>query len=187
MKNNAHSKSVFQINIIQKNKLSKKLSNEFVIPFYENLGNADPVDIISTAYNKAVDLFNPDSPTSIITFTLKYYYERIDEILNDTFADMDDFKAISILLPMAFKIQSLINKGSEEIREKFSSDLINNKDYYMFFDIDYYFELSRISGLESALKELEEDINIKANTYYNFAYNEYLDLLPYFKLITNKD
>lgn len=52
--------------------------------------------------------------------------------------------------------------------------------------INYFLELTRTEGLDAALSELEYDINIRASTYYNAAYSEYLRILPGFEEIINK-
>ena len=167
---------------IQNKILSLRISQEYYLSCKDYPTDLDPVDIIMNAYSKAKDLFNPDSDNSIAYKTLSLYMEKIDDILIEIFEEMESFKAISLLLPMAIKIQKLINNGPEALKKKFSADLAENKEYYRLFDIDYYLELSRVENTEIALKELEEDINIKASTYYRFAYKEYLDILPYFEM-----
>ncbi len=163
--------------------LSKKISTEYALSVKDYPNDADPLDIILDAYGKAGEIFNPDSENSIATSTLCFYMENMDEALEYFIKDMDNFKALTALFKAYVKVQGLINKGNEALKEKFSSELIDNKDYYSLFDIDYYLEKMRVDGIEKALSELEEDINIRANTYYNTAYKEYLDVLPGFESI----
>ena len=160
--------------------LSEKMSKEYVLNDRRRTGSEDPVDILISSYSSALKLFDVNAEESIATGTLNFYMEHVDKALDIFTKGMGNLKAATTLLFAFVKVQELINEGEDGLREKFSSELINNKDYYSFFSLDYYLELSRTDGLEAALKELEEDVNIRATTYYNAAYKEYLDILPGF-------
>ena len=167
-------------------KLSQKISKEYNITGMDYSQYNDPVDIIIDAYNNASNLFDSDSDNSIATTTLKFYMEHVDEALENYTKDMDNFKAASSLLIFFIKVQKLLNRGSEALEKKFSSELINNRNYYALFSLDYFLELARSEGIGAALAELEEDVNIRANTYYNAAYKEYLDILPGFEEVISE-
>lgn len=167
-------------------KLSQKISKEYNITDMDYSQYNDPADIIIDAYNNASNLFDSDSDNSIATTTLKFYMEHVDEALESYTKDMDNFKAASSLLIFLIKVQKLLNEGSEALEKKFSSELINNRDYYALFSLDYFLELARSEGIDDALAELEEDVNIRANTYYNAAYKEYLDILPGFEEVISE-
>ncbi len=166
--------------ILQNRLFSQRITADYVISNLGNYSLSDSVEIIKSAYSKTIELFNPDSDNSIVNKTLSFYMDNIDSILTELTAGKDSLRAVSMLLPAFIKIQALIYEGSDSLKQKLSSELITNRDYYTLFDLDYYIELSRISGVDTALKELEEDVNIRANTYYGTAYKEYLDILPGF-------
>ena len=163
--------------------LSKKISTEFAISCKDYPQEMDPIAIILDAYQKANDLFTPGSESSISISTLQFYLDHMEEAFEFFLESMDSFTALSSLLKATMKIHDLKAKGEEALKRKFSSELIDNRKYYKLFDVDYYLELSRTDGIEKALAELEEDVNIRANTYYNAAYNDYLDILPGFEAI----
>lgn len=166
--------------------LSKRITKEYSISANDYSESNNPVVIIKAAYSSATDLFDPDSDNSISTSTLAFYMKHLDEALEIFTKDMSNIEAATSLLSFFFNVQTLINSGADTLKQKLSSELLNNKDYYQLFAIDYFLELSKTDGLNTALSELEEDVNIRANTYYKTAYKEYLDILPGFEEIINK-
>lgn len=166
--------------------LSKKIAKEYNFSDIDYSEFNNSADIIIYAYNNAARLFDAEEQNSIATTTLNFYMEHVDEALEIYTKDMDIFKAASSLLIFFVKAQTLLNEGSEALKRKFSSELINNKDYYTLFSLDYFLELARSEGVATALAELEEDVNIRANTYYNTTYKEYLDILPGFETIISE-
>lgn len=165
------------------NLLSRKISKEYSI---SKKDHSDPTDIIIAAYRCAKDLFDINSGNSIATYTLAFYMGHIDEALDAYTRNMNGFKVASSLLMFLINVQKLLNGGSQALQQKLSSELINNSDYYRLFTLDYYLELKRTKGLNAALAELEDDVNTRANTYFNSAYKEYLTLLPGFEEIIQK-
>lgn len=161
--------------------LSKKISSEYVISCKDYPNEISYIDIVFDAYKKANELFNPYSGNSISVKTLNLYMERVDEILVNQISNQSPFEAILYLFKAIIKIQNLLNSGKDTLTETFSHELIANDNYYSLFDIDYYLEKARINNIESCLAELEEDVNIRANTYFNAAYNAYIDILPGFE------
>lgn len=166
-------------------RLSQKITKEYVICCQDYPSNMMPAEIVIKAYQKARDLFDPDSENSISESTLSFYREHMDEAIEYYIKDLDTFQSMSRLLIAFQNAQELLNAGADAMKEKFSSELISNKSYYTLFDVDYYLECARTNGLKVSLSELEKDVNIRANTYYNAAYKEFLDILPGFEDIIN--
>ncbi len=160
--------------------LSKKISTEYSISCADFPPEMGKAEIVLSAYQKAASLFDPENEESIATKTMRFYMDRLDEALEMFVENLDEFQAMSKLLIVFIKVQELINNGEQALEDKFSSELIENKDYYELFEIDYYFEKSRVSGIDATLSELEDDVNIRAFTYYNATYKEYLDIFPGF-------
>ncbi len=158
--------------------LSKRISMEYVISCTDYPKEMSYIDIVFDAYKKAGELFDPYSENSISIKALNLYMEHVDEILSNQIDDQTPFEAILFLFKAILKINSLISSGKEAVTEKFCNELIVNADYYSLFDIDYYLEEARSSNINSCLSELEEDVNIRANTYFNAAYEAYMDILP---------
>ncbi len=166
------------INVLRCKLLSKKISDEYVISCANYENRNDEIAIIINAYNQANDLFNVDSSTSIVQKTIYFYLEHINEAINLLFNSSDELAAFSQLLNAYCKVQVLLSEGSNPFEEKLCSEITRNKGYYRLFSLDYYLEKARIYGIDSALSELEEDINIRAKTYYDAAYNEFIEILP---------
>jgi len=160
--------------------LSQKISTEYAIFCQDYPVEMSYIDIVFDAYNKAKILFNSDSKQSISTETLAMYYDNIDSTIECFLSDTPPLESVLILFRTVLKIQKLINTGNQTIKEKFSSELSDNEKYYALFNIDYYLEIARTKGIEHCLAELEEDVNIRANTYFNAAYNAYIEFLPGF-------
>ena len=160
--------------------LSQKVTTEYAISCKDYPHEMSYIDVIFDAYNKADALFNPDNKNSISTVTLSAYLNNFDKTIEIFLKDSTPIESMLILFKAVLKIQKLINSGNDAIKEKFSSELSNNRDYYALFDIDYYLESARTKGIEFCLKELEDDVNIRANTYFNAAYTAYSELLPGF-------
>lgn len=168
------------------NLLSQKISKEYFIAGVDYAKDSDPVDIITDAYNSARNLFDPKSDNSIATATLELYMKHVDEALESCTQNMHHMKAANTLLVFLINVQKILNKGAEALADKFCAELINNKAYYALFPLDYFLESARCEGISAALCELEKDVNIRANTYYNAAYKEYLDILPGFEAVINR-
>ena len=165
----------------QLKQLSRKITKEYAISCHDYLKDMEPAEIVIRAYQKAQNLFDPDSENSISDSTLSFYRKHMDEAIECYIKGLDTFQTLSRLL-LAFKeAQELRNAGVDAMKEKFSAELINNRSYYALFDVDYYLERARTDCPETSLAELEEDVNIRANTYYNAAYKEFLDILPEFE------
>ena len=166
-------------------RLSRKITKEYVISCHDYPADMAPAEIVIRAYQKAQNLFDPDSENSISDITLSFYRKHMDEAIECYIKGLDTFQTLSRLLLAFKKAQELHNAGADAMKEKFSAELINNRSYYALFDVDYYLERARTDGVEASLAELEEDVNIRANTYYNAAYKEFLDILPGFEDIIN--
>lgn len=157
-----------------------KISEDYAISLKDYPANLSRIDIINDAYSKASEIFNAESEYSIATKTLLLYINHLNEILDIYTKDIDNLSASLKLFCAYIKIHSLINEGIVTLKKKLSTELSNNKHYYALFSLDYYLELSRTDGTAKALSELEEDVNLRAYTYYTQAYKEYLDILPGF-------
>lgn len=165
--------------------LSQKIKEEYSISLRDYPVDMDRIDIVINAYKKAVSIFDDKSDDSIVTKTLSFYMSHVNEVIDSFTKGLANFDATLKLIEAFVKVQALIQEGTVALKNKFSSELINNKKYYSLFDIDYYLELSRTEGLEYTLSELEDDVNSRANTYYNTTYKEYLDILPGFETLIN--
>lgn len=163
--------------------LSEKLASEYTFSRNDYCSKTNPSEIISQAYKKASDLFDSESETSIVFFTLNFYMQHIDEAIELYTDGMDDYQAISKLLQAYSKINLFMRKSNDSFESMLAKELLDNHDYYKLFPISYYKELYHTSGLDIALEELTHDVNIRAFTYYNCAYKTYLDYLPGLKEI----
>ena len=161
--------------------LGSKITEEYSISLQNYPPDMKRIDIIMNAYQKAQEIFDARSINSIANKTLSLYMDHVNEVLDAYTKDLDNFNAVIKLFNSFYKIQSNINKGSDALKTRLTSELICNKKYYALFSLDYYLEQSRTEGLEHTLSELEEDVNTRANTYYNIAYKEYVDILPGFE------
>ncbi len=158
--------------------LSRKISKEYVSEFHEETETSSPADKLRSAYIKAKELFDPSSDNSIFSSTLQFYLNNINEALDAYAKDLTSFESLVGYLNAFIKVQAILNDSVENLKTQLSEELILNKDYYSLFDIDYYLELVRSNNLNTALAELENDVNIRAVTYYNAAYKDYSDILP---------
>ncbi|WP_155828877.1 hypothetical protein [Butyrivibrio sp. NC2007] len=158
--------------------LSEKLASEYTFSRNDYASETTPSEIINQAYKKASDLFDSESETSIVTFTLKFYMQHIDEAIELYIDDMDDYQAISKLLQAYSKINLFMRESNDSFESMLAKELLDNQDYYRLFPINYYKELYHTSDLDIALAELTHDVNIRAFTYYNSAHKTYLDYLP---------
>ena len=138
------------------------------------------------AYKKASELFCVDSETSLISKTLSFYMDNVEEALENFISDKESFEALSVLLMAYVKLQALINDEKDTLQKKFATELLDNQDYYTLFNLEYFIELSNTEGIDAALAELENDVNIRAITYYEKVYNLYVDILPGFESILHE-
>lgn len=166
--------------------LGHKITNEYHISTHDYSESNDPIEIIISAYEYAEALFDVDSENSIFTQTITFYMKHIDEALESFTCGMDNLIAATSLLQFFAIIQEFVNNDHNSLIQMLISELKDNKDYYKLFTLDYFLELTRTEGLDAALSELEYDVNIRASTYYNAAYSEYLRILPGFEEIINK-
>ena len=160
------------------NSLSEKLASEFIFSRNDYARETNPSVIINQAYKKASDLFNSESETSIVSFTLNFYMQHIDDAIELFTDSMDDYLAISKLLQAYSKINLFMRESEDSFEFMLAKELLDNHDYYKLFPISYYKELYHTSGLDTALAELSNDVNIRAFTYYNSAHNTYVEYLP---------
>ncbi len=172
MKNNS------QISQKISNTLSEKLASEYTFSRNDYASETNSSEIIKQAYKKASDLFDSESETSIVSFTLNYYMQHIDEAIELYTDGMDDYQAISKLLQAYSKINLFMRESNDSFESMLAKELLDNHDYYRLFPISYYKELYHTSGLDTALEELTHDVNIRAFTYYNSAHNTYMEYLP---------
>ncbi len=160
------------------NTLSEKLASEYTFSRNDYASETNSSEIINQAYKKASDLFDSESETSIVSFTLNYYMQHIDEAIELYTDGMDDYQAISKLLQAYSKIYLFMQESADSFESMLAKELTENDDYYKLFPISYYKELYHTSGLEASLSELANDVNIRAFTYYNMAHKKYMDYLP---------
>ena len=166
--------------------LGHKIAEEFHISAKDYSESNDPIETIILAYTYAEALFDAASEDSIFVTTLAFYMKYIDEVLESFTRGMDNLIAATSLLQFLANVQDLINNDHYSLTQMLLSELTDNEDYYKLFTLDYFLELTRTDGLDVALSELENDVNIRASTYYNAAYSEYLRILPGFEEIINK-
>ena len=158
--------------------LSAKLASEYTFSRDDYEEESNPSEIINQAYKKASDLFDPESETSIVVFTLQFYMMHIDEAIELYTEDLDDFRAITKLLQAYSKIHLFMRESADSFETMLAKELSENSDYYRLFPISYYKELYHTADLETALDELTNDVNIRAFTYYNCAHKKYVEYLP---------
>lgn len=163
--------------------LGNKIAEEYAISLQNYPPGMKRIDIIMDAYQKAKGIFDAYSTNSIANKTFSLYMQHVNDILDIWTKELDNLSAAVKLLKSYINVNSLIKKGSDALTKQLSSELIKNKKYYALFGLDYYLELSRTAGVEPTLSELEEDVNIRANTYYNAAYKEYIRILPGFECL----
>ena len=166
---------------LQHHLLCSKITEDYTLSLKNYPPDMNRIDIIVDAYRKAAEIFDPNSDYSISTRTLSLYMDHVNGVLDAYTKDMDNFSAAIKLFNSFYKIQSYIKNGSDALKTRLTSELIYNKKYYALFSLDYYLEQSRTEGIEQTLSELEEDVNTRANTYYNIAYKEFVDILPGFE------
>lgn len=166
--------------------LGHKVADEFHISAKDYSESNDPIETIISAYTYAEALFDAASENSIFVTTLAFYMKYIDEAIESFTRGMDNLIAATSLLQFYVNVQDLINNDYNSLTQMLVSELTDNEDYYKLFTLDYFLELTRTDGLDVALSELENDVNIRASTYYNVAYSEYLRILPGFDEIINK-
>ena len=130
-----------------------KYTKEYVFSYKNYPIESDPLEIVIRAYQYAQLLFDPVSKTSIVNDTLHFYQKHMKKA------------------PISVDTEDNI------LKENLYNELSDNRSYYSLFYLDYYLELFRIKGIEVALNELEEDVNIRAYTFYNAAYEIYRKIL----------
>ncbi len=160
------------------NTLSEKLASEYTFSRNDYASETNSSEIINQAYKKASDLFNSESETSIVSFTLNFYMQNVNEAIELYTDGMDDYLAISKLLQAYSKINLFMRESNDSFESMLAKELLDNHDYYRLFPISYYKELYHTAGLDTALAELTHDVNIRAFTYYNSAHNKYTEYLP---------
>ncbi|MBP3196213.1 MAG: hypothetical protein J6N21_04320 [Butyrivibrio sp.] len=103
---------------------------------------------------------------------------NIDKAIDLYIEGLDDYLAISKLLQAYSKIYLFMHESTDSFESMLAKELSENQDFYKLFPISYYKELYHTAGLDAALEELSNDVNIRAFTYYNSAHKKYMDYLP---------
>ncbi len=160
------------------NTLCTKIAIQYAFSGSDYPTKTSVFDIVASEYNKAIELFNADSASSIVALTLKFYMDHIDEAIEMYIDGMDDFCALAKLLSAYTKLHLFMSENAETFESELAKELSANSDYYHLFPLSYYRELCSTDGIENALAELYNDINTRAFTFYNCAHNKYLDYLP---------
>ena len=160
--------------------LSRRLTTEYAFSCRDYPEGTAPEEIVRSAYARAVSLFDPASEHSVLTETLRFYMDNIDDVLEEYLKDTNGMDAVVKLLPFLIRAARLTRDGAVTLRKRFCAELTEHRDYYALFHIGYFLEVAETDGVEAALEELEADVNIRASTYYKAAYREYTELLPNF-------
>jgi hypothetical protein len=113
----------------------------------------DPIELVIHAYQYASFLFDPSSKFSIVNDTLLFYQIHMKNTLVSA------------------------NTRGNILENDLYNELLNNQNYYSLFYLDYYLELFRTKGIVPTFAELEEDVNIRAYTFYNTSYRLYIKIL----------
>ena len=141
---------------------------------------------VNTAYDTAELIFNPDSRWTIEATALMWYVPFLREQLRPVVRTLRGYRNSTGCL-------ALINGAESALREAFRKELQQN--YYHLFDRGYYLgqpELVWISGgnshrinkkglmgsyaiagLEEVIEEIENDVNIRADTFLSQAHRHY--------------
>ena len=169
--------------MLRDNLFSHKLTIEYSCIQQSFASSSNYVEVLIDAYKMATSLFDPACDNSIVEQTLEYYMNQIDHALDSFTENLDAFPAISEMMSYILRLQKMKSNGPTAFKETLASELYLHPCYYGFFDLDYYLEKARTYGLNPALKELEDDVNTRANTYFKAAYHNYLELLPGFSSV----
>lgn len=156
---------------------------------------------IKNAYSEAESYTTPDNSNSFAKKAALFYSDKILAVFQTARPKLEALSTLTGTKETYAKLLVKVNHCYDHLLAEFEKELIDNKDYYDMYDLDYFINqvdieehdyrigddfLTRtleglftdsveytINDLHLALNEIESDLNNHANTFYRAAFNIY--------------
>ena len=156
---------------------------------------------LKTAYTKASNLFEANSSSSIAQDAAKIYSNHLQTALFPMIDDLKNIAEERNKLTFFRTIEEMVINAKSNLLEEFIKELRDNQDYYNMYDISYFMELTDIevhdfrvnetgffgllesivsenieytvTGYFEALSEMQNDLDIRADSFYSSAHTAY--------------
>lgn len=161
----------------------------------------DKKNTISKAYSEASEYVTPGSSKCFAKEATIYYSKVIDRCFTNIMDNLNLYCDISNKKSIFEKIYNIVNKSKNNLQNIFEQEIRDNVDYYKMYELDYFMDQVEIekndyrvsedgifrllegmiadnieytiSDIYSSISEMENDLNKRANTFFNSVHNEY--------------
>lgn len=183
--------------------------------FYNSKLKAKSVlnDILQKAYITSCNLFDVNSPDSIAYTAAKIYAEHLHSTLLRLLDELEIMAKDNNKVTLFNATKPLVIDAEKNLLHEFNKELLDSENYYKMYNYSYFEDLTDIEvhdfrvntmGLlgvieelfgatveytivhcEKALREMENDLELRADTFYRRAYDIYNDYAR--KIVENVD
>lgn len=157
---------------------------------------------IRKAYDEAEKYITTGNSKSLSKEAAEFYSRWICSVFEDTRKPLETLCTMMGVSERYDKLMGKVDKSYESLLSEFESELDDNRDYYSMYDFDYFIDQAEIeehdhrfyddffsrtletllskdsidytlTNVHSAIREMENDLNEHANTFYGAAFSAY--------------
>lgn len=171
--------------------------------------------IIRKAYDEAEKYITTGNSKSLVKEAAEFYSNEISSVFEDTRNPLETLCSMTGTKDLYDKLIGKVDTSYKSLLREFESELDDNRDYYNMYDFDYFIDqveieehdhriyddffsrtletlLSKdsieytLTDLYSAIREMENDLNGQASTFYGAAFSAYQSYVSEIEDIINK-